>query len=268
MDDTKIREFQQIVWDYYHAHGRHDLSWRQPETDGEFDPYKIMVSEIMLQQTQVSRVIGKYPEFLQTFPTIETLAVAVLGDVLRVWSGLGYNRRAKFLHQAAQRVGTDFPETVDSLKVLPGIGDNTAGAIMAYAYNKPVLFIETNVRTVYIHHFFNDQENVDDKDILNMLSITLNRENPRDWYWALMDYGSFLKRSGVRRNHQSKHYTKQSAFKGSKRQIRGEVLRQLSRQKQTREQLLVRIDDDRLPSIIDDLLAEGLIHEHQSKLRL
>lgn len=272
MDDVKVQKFRQIVWGYYHENGRHDLPWRQTEANDEFDPYKIMLSEIMLQQTQVTRVIQKYHEFLQLFPTIKTLAEAELGDVVRAWSGLGYNRRAKFLHQASRKIvdefGSIFPQDLKQLVTLPGVGYNTAGAILAYSFNQPVTFIETNIRTVYIHHFYDEQEGVDDKVILNVLSITLDRENPREWYWALMDYGSYLKRSGMRRNSQSKHYAKQSTFQGSKRQIRGEVLRQLGGMSQTQKQLSENIKDDRLAAVINDLLSEGLIQKTGNSFRL
>ena len=272
MDEIEIQDFRQLVRDYYHAHGRHDLPWRQPEASGEFSSYKIMVSEIMLQQTQVARVVEKYQQFLELFPSVDALAAADLGDVLRAWSGLGYNRRAKFLHQAAQKVVNDFdnvyPQTPEQLITLPGIGKNTAGAILVYAFNKPVLFVETNIRTVYIHHFFDDQNAVDDKNILNMLSITLDEDNPREWYWALMDYGSYLKQSGIRRNHQSKHYTKQSQFEGSKRQVRGEVLRALAAAPQSLTQLKKHIDDIRLEAVVNDLITEGLITKKESKLSL
>lgn len=272
MDETEVQDFQQLVWDYYNVHGRHDLPWRQPETTGDFDPYKIMVSEIMLQQTQVPRVITKYQEFLQLFPNLNVLAAAEQGEVIRAWAGLGYNRRAKFLHQAAKTIQNEcegvFPRTIEKLVTLPGIGKNTAGAIVAYAFNDPVEFIETNIRTVYIHHFFDEQESIEDIKILNMLSNTLDMENPREWYWALMDYGSFLKKSGVRRNHQSKHYSKQSAFEGSKRQVRGQVLRALTAAPQSLTQLKKHIDDNRLQAVVNDLITEGLITKKGSKLSL
>ena len=148
MSQQQIHDFQSMVWDYFETHGRHDLPWRLP-TDRGFDPYAIMVSEIMLQQTQVGRVIPKFQAFMKQFPTVQALASAPLSDVLQAWSGLGYNRRAKFLWQAAQQVVTDYagvmPKTLEDLVRLPGIGKNTAGAIMAYAYDQPVYFIETNI---------------------------------------------------------------------------------------------------------------------------
>ncbi|HEX7633345.1 MAG TPA: hypothetical protein VF401_03395 [Candidatus Saccharimonadales bacterium] len=267
-----MEEFKVQVWDYYAKHGRHDLPWRQPELDGSFDPYKIMVSELMLQQTQVSRVISKYRDFLEQFPSATDLARASLGDVLRAWQGLGYNRRAKFLHQAAQKVVTDFdgvfPQTIPDLVSLPGVGVNTAGAIAAYAFNQKVAFIETNIRTVIIHHFFEDHEDISDKDIMKYVDLALDLEHPREWYWALMDYGSYLKQTVGNHNRRSASYTKQSRFEGSKRQIRGAVLRQLGSQELTVAQLHAAIHDERLDTVIDDLLREGLIRRHGSKLVL
>ena len=189
-------DFLQTLWDYYQTNGRHDLLWRESDVHGNFDPYRILVSEIMLQQTQVSRVTPKFNEFLINFPDVRSLAHATLADVLALWSGLGYNRRAKFLWQAAQYV-TDqcngvFPQTSAELQKLPGVGKNTAGAIMAYAFNLPVVFIETNIRTVYIHHFFADQGGVTDAAIYEVLEATVDQNNPREFYWALMDYGSHL----------------------------------------------------------------------------
>lgn len=262
-DDSAFRE---TVWDYYRAHGRHDLPWRLPESDDSFDPYKIMVSELMLQQTQVGRVLPKYQLFLERFPTVADLAAAPLGEVLRVWSGLGYNRRAKFLHQAAQRAQADyggtFPQTVPALVKLPGIGPNTAGALLAYAFNQPVVFIETNIRTVFIHHYFNDHEAVADKEILALVAKTLDHEHPREWYWALMDYGAYLKQAVGNLNRQSRSYARQSAFHGSRRQIRGQVIRLLGQGPQTRARLAEQIADDRLAEVLAELIQEQLIRRN------
>lgn len=254
-------EFLEVLWDYYAKHGREGLLWRQPEPNGSFDPYKIMVSEIMLQQTQVNRVTPKYIEFLARFPNVQTLAAAELGDVLRVWQGLGYNRRAKFLWQAAQKIAEqeEFPSKLEDLIALPGIGVNTAGAILAYAYNQPVVFIETNVRTAYIHHFFADKDGIHDKEIAELVTQTLVREHTREFYWALMDYGSYLKTAVGNLNKASKHYAKQAAFQGSKRQVRGAVLRALGVAAQTQAELAEQIADERLPRVLDELVAEGLI---------
>ena len=188
--------FIKTVTTYYKKHGRHDLPWRHTT-----DPYKIAVSEIMLQQTQVARAIEKYNLFIKQFPNIQLLAQAPLSEVLKLWSGLGYNRRAKFLHAMAKTIVTDydgvFPRTQAALKSLPGIGDYTAGAIAAFAFNNEAFCIETNIRTVYIHHFFPDQKNISDAVLLPHIKNTLDTKHPREWYWALMDYGSFLKSQGI-----------------------------------------------------------------------
>ena len=256
-------EFLEALWGFYARSGRGDLPWRLPESDDGFDPYKIMVSELMLQQTQVSRVVPKYEAFLERFPNAKTLAAAELGDVLRAWQGLGYNRRAKFLWQAAQAVTAlgVFPATPDELVKLPGVGANTAGAIAAYAYNQPVVFVETNIRTVYIHHFFADRSGIADKEILALVEQTVDREQPREFYWALMDYGSHLKATVGNLNNASKHYAKQSAFHGSRRQLRGQVLRVLSAKALPLGKLQALITDDRLEAVLLELVRESLVRK-------
>lgn len=250
-----MQTFQETVWSYYRDFGR-DLPWRQPN----LEPYNILVSEVMLQQTQVSRVLPKYHQFLNEFPTALALAQAPLGKVLQTWSGLGYNRRAKYLWQAAQkleRLGV-FPQTQIELMGLPGVGANTAAAILVYAFNQPLPFIETNIRTVYIHHYFHDQTDINDKDLLPLVTETLDQENPREWFWALMDYGSYLKAEIGNLNQQSKHYLKQSNFKGSRRQLRGELLRRLARP-HSLKQLQQVITDERLQAVLEELWQEGLV---------
>lgn len=257
-------DFLETLWDYYAHHGRVELPWRLPEPDGTFDPYKIMVSELMLQQTQVGRVIPKYHAFLQAFPTIEALASAGLGDVLRLWQGLGYNRRAKFLWQAAQAIEAlgYFPTESAGLTALPGIGPNTAGAILAYAFNQPVIFVETNVRTVYLHHFFSARIGVADTDIRSFLVQTLDHEHARDFYWALMDYGTYLKTTVGNLNRASKHYAKQSKFHGSRRAVRGQVIRLLGERPRSAGELAGLIPDERLDTVLTELTREALIHKN------
>lgn len=258
----QLDSFQNTVLEFYRKHGRHDLPWRLPEPSGAFDPYKILVSEIMLQQTQVPRVLPKFKEFTQLFPTFDALAAAPLSDVLKAWSGLGYNRRAKFLWQAAHMVVDDFhgelPAASAELVKLPGVGPNTAGALLAYAFNVPAVYIETNVRTVFIHHFFADREGVDDRDILELVARTVPVD-ARTWYWALMDYGTHLKQTIGNLNKSSKHYTVQSRFAGSKRQLRGEVLRQLASGPKTAKELFKVLADERAELVLDDLADEGMI---------
>lgn len=263
MDKPEEKLFRNSVWEYYAAHGRHDLPWRQSEPNGSFDPYKILVSELMLQQTQVKRVIPKFHEFLSLFPDANALAHAPLGDVLQVWSGLGYNRRAKFLWQSAQMVitafGGEFPANQTELTKLPGVGKNTAGAIMAYAFNVPVAFVETNIATVYIHHFFTDQTNISNFDILQLVEQTMDRAQPRVWYWALMDYGTHLKQTVGNKTRASKTYTKQSPFEGSKRQVRGKVLKLLAGGAKQTQQLIEALNDPRAEAVLHDLQQEGMI---------
>ncbi|HVV25618.1 MAG TPA: hypothetical protein VHC21_01110 [Candidatus Saccharimonadales bacterium] len=272
MNETIKQDFQNTVWRYYDQHARRDLPWRRPSADGSFDPYRIMVSELMLQQTQVARVIVKYQEFLERFPAVEALAAAPLGDVLRVWNGLGYNRRAKFLWQAAGQLARDyggrFPAKEAELVKLPGIGRATAGAILAYAFDRPVVFVETNIRTVFIHHFFNDRTAISDKEITELIKKTLPEEQSREWYWALMDYGTHLKKTVGNLNRHSQSYAKQSKFEGSLRQVRGQVLRTLGQGPRQLDELRTEIKDERLDAVIASLAAEGLIHRRGTMLRL
>ena len=266
--------FIETVLDYYAHHGRHDLPWRQSaDGDGNLDPYHILVSELMLQQTQVNRVLAKYAGFLELFPDVRSLAKADLGDVLRAWQGLGYNRRARFLHHSAQMIvdaydGT-FPDMISQLTTLPGVGVNTAGAILAYAWNKPAVFIETNVRTVYIHHFFADHTEIEDKALAQKITETLSCiDDYRTWYWALMDYGTHLKQTIGNLNKLSKSYTKQSRFEGSRRQIRGQVLRILAAGEQTELELIAQIPDERASDVLQALTREGLIKKRDNHYSL
>jgi len=256
-------DFREALWGYYATAARTTLPWRQPEPDGSFDPYKIMVSELMLQQTQVARVIPKYEMFLHLFPMADALATADLGEVLRAWQGLGYNRRAKFLWQAAGAVRErgSFPNTPEDLVKLPGIGTNTAGAILAYAYSQPVVFVETNIRTVYLHHFFHDQEGVSDVQIKDLITQTLDCEHPREFYWALMDYGSHLKATIGNPNKASKHYAKQSRFEGSRRQVRGQIIRLLGARSYSAQALHAAIADERSVAIVAELVKEGMVRQ-------
>ena len=267
--------FRQLVETYYAQHGRHDLPWRRPDAGGRFDPYHILVSELMLQQTQVSRVIPKFDSFLRAFPTVDTLAVAPLAAVLREWSGLGYNRRAKFLWQAARQLvdsfGGQLPDTLSALTALPGVGPNTAGAVLAYAFDQPAVFVETNVRTVFIHHFCAGQAQVPDRHIAQLCAQALAQPgqlSPRQWYWALMDYGTHLKQTHGNAARAARAYARQPAFKGSRRQVRGGVLRELARQPLTSAQLQRALPDDRLPLVLADLLREELIQLKDNSYQL
>jgi len=264
-DDRKyttreITKFQRIVYDYYQNFGR-DLPWRSTN-----NPYEILVSEIMLQQTQVSRVVQKYVEFIHTFPTIESLAEATLHDVLTVWQGLGYNRRALSLKRLAEIVNATYggyvPSHVSLLMQLPGIGNATANAVCAFAFNQPVVFIETNVRTVFIYHFFSTKDTVKDSEIRPLVERTLDYDNPKHWYNALMDYGVALKKYCSNPGRKSAHHKEQSPFEGSARQVRGAILRALvTKPRQTFNELTqaVGFDPDVIKKNIQSLEKEGLV---------
>jgi A/G-specific adenine glycosylase len=223
LDSSTIRSFRKKVLAHYRTDGR-DLPWRTTT-----DPYRILVSEIMLQQTQVERVIDKYRAFLAVFPDFSTLATAPLPELLRLWQGMGYNRRALSLRALAQQVVTghngSLPANRDTLITLPGIGPYTSGAIMAFAFNMPVVFMDTNIRRVFIHEFFQDSENIHDNELLPLVEQTLDVRNLRNWYNALMDYGATLKRTQANPNKRSAHYARQSPFENSNRQVRGRILK-------------------------------------------
>ena len=174
--------FKSLVWRHYRLHGRRNLPWRK-----NTNPYRILVSEIMLQQTQVERVAPLYETFVRAFPTARKLACTPLSEVLKSWQGLGYNRRAKMLHAAAKRIAEGrFPRTVPELEALPGVGQYTARAIAAFAYNQDVILVETNIRTAILHHFFPGKEKVSDKAVERILEELLPKGKAREWYSALM----------------------------------------------------------------------------------
>ncbi len=266
----KAQRVSENIWKYWNEHGRHDLPWRKTT-----DPYKILVSEVMLQQTQVERVVPYHKNFLKQFPNVKTLAEAPLSEVLKLWQGLGYNRRAKMLHEAAKAVvrehGGKFPKSADELVRLPGIGPYTAGAVAAFAYNHDEIFIETNIRTVITHHVFPDKGQVSDAQVREVLEKMHPKGHAREWYSALMDYGAHLKRSGVRINARAKGYTKQSMFTGSAREARGAIVRCLSAGSASKQQLLKLLPTERkeqLEEQLTKLLREGLIEKTGRSYRL
>ena len=261
--------FRNTLWQHYKTYGRHALPWRLTT-----NPYRILVSEVMLQQTQVERVIPFYRAWLKKFPTARALAKTSLSDVLKMWQGLGYNRRAKMLHLAAKAIvnqGGVFPKTVEALEALPGIGPYTARAVAAFAYNQDVTFIETNIRTVFIHHFFSDRTTVTDAELALLVTKALPKGRAREWYAALMDYGSYLKRSGIRTNARVKGYTKQSTFEGSVRQARGMILKTLVRGSRDATFLIDILGAKRraqVKSQLASLTKEGMIELYRGKFRL
>jgi A/G-specific adenine glycosylase len=258
--EEDITKFRETVYHHWKNYGR-DLPWRKTD-----NPYRIIVSEIMLQQTQVARVVQKYEEFVDAFPDIESLAEAPLHQVLTVWRGLGYNRRALSLKRMAEEIMTlhdgRIPDDVPLLKALPGIGNATAHAICAFAFNQPVIFIETNIRTVFIHHFLSTEDEVKDSDIRPLVTQTLDSKNPRRWYNALMDYGTTLKKHHTNPGRKSAHYKRQSPFEGSVRQVRGAILRTLVETTSiSLDELSAALpfDDDRIQLAVSQLEREKLI---------
>jgi A/G-specific adenine glycosylase len=264
---VKDDEFKRLVWEKGRQLYR-DMPWRQ-----DTRPYYILVSELMLQQTQVERVIPKFQAFIAAFPTITVLAKATLADVLKLWSGLGYNRRAKYLHDAAKKVVANFdgtfPATKEALLELPGVGEGTAGAILTYAFNQPVVFVETNVRTVYFHHFFPDGDKVRDSELKVLVARTLGTEHPHEFYWALMDYGAWLKKNGVGNIKQSYHYKKQSVLRGSVREMRGQLVRLLGESDKEIDTLAKEmLDDVRFKPALEGLIHDGLVKRTHGRLHL
>lgn len=254
----------------YYRHQARNFPWRETT-----NPYHILVSEFMLQQTQVERVQVKYPPFIKRFPDMQSIARASLKDILAFWQGLGYNRRALNLWQTAHAVMAEHngmvPESLDGLIRLPGIGSATSGAIITFSFNRPAVFIETNIRRTFIHFFFHDRKNIHDKEIMPLVEATLDYENPRHWYYALMDYGAMLKKKIANPNQRSLHYTKQSPFAGSDRQIRGGILKLLLDKEHMVEQDLLNhleIDLVRARAIMSGLEKEGFLVIDEGEVRL
>lgn len=262
-------QFQNYIWGFYRQQGR-SFIWRNVD-----DPYKIVVSEIMLQQTQTHRVVQKYPLFMQAFPDFKTLANASLRDVLYMWQGLGYNRRGKYLHEIAQKVMSEYKGILQAdpvvLETFPGIGKATAASICAFAFNQPTIFIETNIRAVFIHHFFQHEDKVGDNIIMPFVAETVDQNNPREWYYALMDYGVFLKKQLPNPSRKSKHHAKQSTFEGSDRQIRGLILKLLTQHEYLTMgdlEALIERKPERIYRALSELMQEGFIEENSQKIAI
>jgi A/G-specific adenine glycosylase len=300
MNTEAIERFRERVWEFYRDHGR-DLPWRR-----EVTPYGVFVSEIMLQQTQVARVLARWGRWLKRFPDFEALAAASVAEVLAEWQGMGYNRRALWLKAAAGMVmgefGGELPQDPEVLVRLPGVGPNTAESVAAFAYGWPSVFVETNIRRVFIHHFGElaplllapehpasvrrtpsvssgeavaepapgsqqgvpaplpasyPERVISDAQLRPLIEAALDRESPREWYWALMDYGADLAKRVPNPNRRSKHYNVQSKFEGSVRQLRGEVLRRLLAGPKTMVEL--GMEDERLPMVLAALVKEGFV---------
>lgn len=264
-----IHEFQQVIYESFTVRGRR-FPWRETT-----EPYHIVVSEVMLQQTQTLRVVPKFCEFIAAFPSFADLAAASLSEILKVWQGLGYNRRAKALKELAHIVITthrgDLPREPSLLQELPGLGKATAASIAVFAYNRPEVFIETNIRAVYIYSFYPAAQVVSDLELTPLVAATLDRDNPRRWYNAVMDYGVMLKKAEPEVAARSKHYSKQSRFQGSDRQIRGAVLKlllEISECSLDEVHYRLGFERTRVMQIMQDLVAEGLILESGKGYRI
>jgi len=243
--------FAKRVLTWYKKYGRHDLVWRHNIT-----AYSILVSEIMLQQTQVSRVLPKYTLWMKKYKTLSKLANAPLQEILVLWQGLGYQRRAKALLAIAKST-KQLPTTEKELLTLPGIGTYTATAILAFAYNTFGFMLETNIRTVLIDEFHTKKSTVPDtllkKDLDTLMKLpSVKKVGARIWYWALMDYGAHLKVNGISHNARTESYTKQTSYKNSFRKVRAEVLFAI-----THNEALSQ--DERVPAVLKELHTEGFI---------
>ncbi|MDP3989444.1 MAG: A/G-specific adenine glycosylase [bacterium] len=265
----EIRAFQLCVRKHFRVYGR-VFPWRKTR-----DPYHILVSEMMLQQTQTVRVVQKYTAFIQRFPTVESLAGASLLEVFSLWQGLGYNRRARMLRDSARIVVSDYGGSIPRgdalLQTLPGVGPYTARAVASFAFGMRTCVIETNIRAVYLHHFFPHEHKVADTAIATLVMATLPQRNIRDWYNALMDYGAYIKATHPNPGRRSKHHATQSRFEGSVRQVRGAIIRVLVREESCSLSDLhthIGYDVKRVREALASLKKEGTIVVVSSLYRL
>jgi A/G-specific adenine glycosylase len=264
----KIAEFKEAVLTNYRQQGR-KFPWHYAE------PWGVMVSEFMLQQTRTERVIPYWENWMKLWPQPKDLAEASMEDALRAWSGLGYNRRCRYLKESAAIIADEndgkVPETPLALLLLPGVGPYMSAAIACFAYNYPAVFIETNIRSAVIHHFFPNRDDVRDSEIIPILEAALVRDDPRTWYYALMDYGAFLKSTTANPSRRSAHYTRQSPFNGSFRQARGKVIKALVSIGQcSAEELKLAsgLEDEKLYEVLEKLKKESFVAEDVGVYRI
>ncbi len=269
LNEIVIEEFQNKIFTWYKSNKR-DLPWRKTS-----DPYAILVSEMMSQQTQLSRVIPKYLEWMQQLPTLESLSTASTDQVLRFWSGLGYNRRAIYLKNISQLVVSDyngqFPKEYDNLITLPGIGKYTASAISCFAFNQQIVVIDTNVRKTILLTFFpyNEHHLVNDKEISHVANLLLPKRKAKIWNQALMDYAA------IQLKGRKVPLKKQPQFIYSSRYYRGMIIKLLLQKKQIlRKDIGVEVGYDpkktngSIDALIDKLVKEKLIVSKGSYLQL
>lgn len=296
MTRPSIVRFQKFILHWFRKNRRDTLPWRWNKSR-PVEPYRILVSEVMLQQTQVLRVLKKYPEFIRAFPTVDDLAGASLRDVLTVWQGMGYNRRAVYLKRTAEilvaRHKGKMPDDPRVLQTLPGIGPYTAGAVACFAYNRPAVFLETNIRKVFIHHFFSRQHGIphphlppshrrgkepyrfpppqtgrglgwgfpkiSDKEILPIAEAALWKNNPRQWHYALMDYGAIELSRESELLARAKSYHKQSRFAGSSRYWRSQIVKYLLKHRNADKHALQRLVPSPVSPFLISLVKDNLI---------
>ena len=277
--EEKKKNFNRTLF-VWHKKNYRDMPWRQTH-----DSYKILISEVMLQQTQVNRVRTKYNEFLEQFPNVKVLAKAPLGSVLRVWSGLGYNRRAKFLYECAKTImakhGGKFPNTYEELVLLPCIGRSTAGALLAFSFRQDTPMIDTNIRRILARVFFK-KKLPSDKALYDFAVTLIPRGKGRIWNYAMLDLGATL---CTARDHSSDcpfmklhgkvgdfiYKKPQKKFAGSRRFYRGQILKLLASKHELEYasiQKSLKLSKHDVVSIITDLLKEGLVKRSKGKVTL
>ncbi|NBK22887.1 MAG: DNA repair protein [Spirochaetia bacterium] len=260
-----LLDFKTLILDFYAQHGR-PFAWRRTS-----DPYQVLVSEVMLQQTQTGRVVPKYESFLSQWPDFPSLAEASTESLLSVWKGLGYNRRALNLRKSA-RMTEAWDWTIPNDKVLieslPGVGKATSAAIRSFCFGQKSVYLETNIRRVLLSTFYPEVEEVKDKDLeLLLYELSLINEDMKSWYYALMDYGVLLKALFPNANRRSAHYTKQKKFENSNRQIRGQLIHLLtdtgSKELSVIYDLLPYFEDERILNSLEQLTKEGFVQEKE-----
>lgn len=255
-----VSSFQDEILSWYKVNER-DLPWRKTR-----DPYAILVSEVMSQQTQLTRVIPKYNEWLKNLPTVASLANAEPRVVFQLWSGLGYNRRALNLHKAAQMIMQhylgEWPHDTEALQTLPGIGEYTAAAIACFAFDNQIPVVDTNIRKVMMVRFgeYFDKDESESKQVADLAQQFLPIGKAYIWNQALMDYSALvLKKEKI-------VVPKQSKFLGSRRSYRGKVVKLLiAHHRLSFSELWNNIQDGHSKDeqwfyeILDELVREGLI---------
>ena len=261
-----IRAFQSLIWNYYRRHAR-PMPWRESS-----DPYHIYLSEVMLQQTQVARVLPRYLQYIKRYPTITEVAQAPLSQLLQMWQGLGYNRRAINMGRACRLMATHhsgrIPQRRKELLALPGVGVATAGAILVYAFGQRAPFIETNIRRLFIHFFFAERpltDSIADSEIMPLIEKSLPRRKLRHWFYALTDYGAKLARKSPNPNRRAQAYRQQPPFAGSHRALRGAIIRYVLQEKALSRSLLCEhlpaYGTAQIEQALAELAAEGMITE-------